>query len=50
MQASEELKAGVLMFGDLTTPTYILLEVGEKFVSAVYGGGEGSLDALRYSQ
>ena len=38
------------MFGDLTTPNYILLEVGENFLSAVHGGGEGSLDALRYSQ
>ena len=38
------------MFGDLTTPKYILLEVGEKFVSAVYGGGEGNLDAVRYCQ
>ena len=41
---------GVLMFGDLTTPKYILFEVGEKFVSAMYGASEGSLDALRYRQ
>ena len=50
LQASEELSARVLVFGDLTTPKYVLFEVGEKFLSAMYGGSEGSLDALRYRQ
>ena len=48
LQASEELSARVLVFGDLTTPNDVLFEVGEKFLSALYGGSEGSLDALRY--
>ena len=38
------------MFGDLTTPKYVLFQVGEKFISALYGGSEDSLDALRYRQ
>ena len=50
MQASEKLSAKVLVFGDLTTPKYVLFEVGGKFLSALYGGSEGSLDALRCRQ
>ena len=50
LQALEELSARVLMFGDFTTPKYVLFEVGETFLSALYGGREGSLDALRYRQ
>ena len=50
LQALEELSARVLMFGDFTTPKYVLFEVGEKFLSALYGGSEGSLDELRYRQ
>ena len=38
------------MFGDLTTPKDVLFQVGEKFISALYGGSEDSLDALRYRQ
>ena len=38
------------MFGDLTTLKDVLFEVGEQFLSALYGGSEGSLDALRYRQ
>ena len=50
LQASDELSARVLVFGDLTTPKDVLFEVGEKFLSALYGGSDGSLDALRYHQ
>ena len=32
LQASEDLSAGVLMFGDFTTPKDVLFEVGEKFI------------------
>ena len=38
LQALEELSARVLMFGDFTTPKDVLFEVGEKFLSALYGG------------
>ena len=35
LKASEELSAEVLMFGDLTTPKYVLFKIGEKFISAL---------------
>ena len=50
LQASEELSARVLVFGNLTTPKDVLFEVGWNFLSSLYGGSEGSLDALRYRQ
>ena len=45
-----KFRGGFLMFGNLTTPKYVIFQVGETFISAVYGGIEGSLDALRYRQ
>ena len=50
LQTSEKLSASVLVFGHLTTTNDVLFEVGEQFLSALYGGNEGSLDALRYRQ
>ena len=50
LKASEELSAEVLMFGDLTTPKDVLFQIGEKFISALYGGSKDSVDALRYRQ
>ena len=38
------------MFGDLTTPKDVLFKIGEKFISALYGGSKDSVDALRYRQ
>ena len=35
LKASEELSAEVLMFGDLTTPKYVLFKIGDKFISAL---------------
>ena len=40
LKASEELSAEVLMFGDLTTPKDVLFKIGEKFISALYGGSK----------
>ena len=50
LKASEELSAEVLMFGDLTTPKDVLFKIGEKCISALYGGSKDSVDALRYRQ
>ena len=35
LQASEELSARVLVFGDLTTPKDVVFQVGDKFISAL---------------
>ena len=48
LQSSHELAEEVLLFGDVNTPVAALSETGEKFTSALYGGGEKSRDELRY--
>ena len=35
LNASEELSAEVLMFGDLTPPKDVQFKIGEKFISAL---------------